>query len=86
MSSEQSNQLVPVLNRANYDMWAKAMKAYLMSLGQWPFVEKDSKPAEPESILTQSYDPKTKQWYDKDSDTLDKEQKAFDKKQLEYNN
>jgi gag-polypeptide of LTR copia-type len=31
--------LVPILDGANYGIWSKAMKAYLMSLGLWGYVD-----------------------------------------------
>jgi hypothetical protein len=37
--SSQLTQLVPVLDGSNYGMWAKSMKAYLMSLGLWSFAD-----------------------------------------------
>ena len=33
--SSQLTSLIPVLDGSNYGLWAKAMKAYLMSIGLW---------------------------------------------------
>jgi hypothetical protein len=32
--------LVPILNSANYGIWSKAMKAFLMSLGLWGYADR----------------------------------------------
>ena len=39
--SLQLTSLVPVLDRANYGLWSKAMKAYLMSIALWGCVSTD---------------------------------------------
>jgi gag-polypeptide of LTR copia-type len=31
--------LVPILDGANYGIWSKAMKAFLMSLGLWGYAD-----------------------------------------------
>ena len=38
MSTQSAASLVPVLDGTNYGIWSKAMKAYLMSLGLWSYV------------------------------------------------
>ena len=39
--SLQLTSLMPVLDRANYGLWSKAMKAYLMSIALWGCVSMD---------------------------------------------
>ena len=39
--SSQLTSLVPVLDGANYGLWSKAMKAYLMSIALWGYVSTD---------------------------------------------
>jgi hypothetical protein len=51
--SSQITQLVPVLDGSNYGMWAKSMKAYLMSLGLWSFANSlDDMPISPDHPKT----------------------------------
>ena len=37
MSSKENNNLVPILDGANYGLWSAAMRAFLMSLGLWGY-------------------------------------------------
>jgi hypothetical protein len=39
--SSQPSYHVPVLDGANYGVWSKAMKAFLMSLGLWVYTNRN---------------------------------------------
>ena len=68
MSSNNAASLVPILDGANYRQWSVAMKAFLMSIGQWEYANGTAEP--------RPYLPEKKEDYNRLSDTEKEEKHA----------